>query len=168
MSDVLKVTETSITRDVAGEKRVFAFLTAYDRAELLRADLEQRQKARAEKKKNLLENLKLAGITGETMFAELENFDAQYPETVNEEDWITLVNSPLAEIDIYTKSLKAYPEAEAIAKGARLSIEDKAKICGLSIVTRQAEGTPDPNPSTPAVYGIPAQDNSTGPKPSVE
>ncbi len=170
MSDILEVTETKIVRPVNGVERTFTFLNAYDRAELLRSDLKRRQDARAARKAKLIENLKLAGITGEVMFSELENFDSQFPETADEQDWITLVNNPLEEVAIYAVSLaKVYNgESEAIAKEAALPLADKAKICGLTIVVRKEEATPDPNPQTPAVYTTPAiESNGTSGLPSL-
>src|SRR5436853_399166 len=47
MADILEATEDRIVRKVLGEDRTFLILTAYDRADLLREDLEQRQKRHA-------------------------------------------------------------------------------------------------------------------------
>jgi hypothetical protein len=176
MSDIIEATEDRIVRKVAGTDRTFLIVDAYDRAALLRDDLEQRRSARAARKLKLIENLKLAEIKGEQMYAELESFDDNDPEHVTEQDWITLVNDPMWEVAILTRSLaKTYPdEAEAIAKASRLNLADKARLCGLSVVEQRSKGeaeeTSDPNPSTPTTlgtYGTPAT-SSTGEKPTPE
>ncbi len=165
MSDLLEATETHVDSTVDGTTRKFLFLCAYDRAEILRADLKRRQEGRDERKKKLVENLKLAGIEKEQMFAELETFDDQYPEEVTEQDWINFVNSPLNDVTILEASLaKTYPDdAPAIAKKARLTLAEKAKVCGLVVASAQPDGDADPNaPAPTAVYGTPAAESSTG------
>lgn len=173
MSDILAATETSITRQINGQSCVFGFLNAYDRAELLRDDLKRRQDARTARKEKLIQNLRLGEVTGMDMVAELEAFDNQFPEEVTEQDWVNLVNNPLNEMTIYTRCLaKSDPEhAEELAKHASLPIADKAKLCGLSVVTKKQEepGQYDPNRSTAAeVYQTPQPENSIGSPPKPE
>jgi hypothetical protein len=167
MADLLEATEDRIVRKISGVDRTFLCLTAYDRADLLRADLTKRQESRVARKQKLIENLKLAGITGEQMFTELEAFDGEYPETASEQDWITFVNDPLNEVSILVRSLNTYgPEAESIAKKTAITLTDKATLCGLSVMTRSE--TTAPNPQTaPTCYETTAPETSTGEKPTV-
>lgn len=165
MTDILEVTETQIIRKVAGVDRTFVFLNAYDRAELLRDDLKARQDAHNYRKEKVRDNLKFAGMEKDAIYQELTVFDNDYPESATEEDWINLVNNPLNEIAIYTKSLSKTHEKDAadISKNVSLTLSDKAKICGLTVVNRQEKSeTTDPNPPTGTAYSIPAQPDSTG------
>lgn len=163
---LLEDTETKITRPVDGKDRDFVFLNAYDRAELLRADLQKRLEARAVRKQKLVDNLKLAGIGGEQMYAELEAFDEKDPVDVTDEDWVNFVNSPLTIVEFYRASLaKTYgDEAAAIAKQVMpMPVADIAKIAGLQLVTRSADQV-DENPQGPA---FPATYSET-PAPGIE
>ena len=146
--DIVTATEDHLVKKVNGGDRKFSFLCAYDRAELLRADL-------AFRKQKLIDNFKLAKIDGEPLLGELERFD----ETpINENTWIKFVGNILNEHSILVASLaKTYPnDAEAIAKSSTITLEEKAKICGLILVDRKPEGkpedTPDPNSKTPTPY----------------
>lgn len=166
MSDILEVTETFITRSVNGKPYKFRFLSAYDRAEMLRADLKRRQDLHAEHREKLIGNLKLSGINGEQMFAELEEFDHSKPTGADENDWIRLVNDVIYGVEIFQRSLSEYgAEAEAIAKATVLPLSDKAKICGLSVFTQaQGGGSQDP-PFRPDQTYSSTPPSSTGEKP---
>lgn len=169
MTDLPTLTEDRITRSVEGVERVFVFLNAYDRAELLRSDLKRRQALHAEHKQRLIENLKLAGISGEAMFAELHSFDQQYPESSREYNWFDWLNDVTNDPQLFEVSLKKTynGEAEQIAKSAFLQLADKAKIAGVKYDPKEvSEDKPNPNSPTPAVYStIPAPENSTGQNP---
>jgi hypothetical protein len=149
LSDIIEATEDSLTLKVVGEDRTFVFLSAYDRAELLRADRKKRRDA-------LAENLKTSGISGVEYFGELQRFDE---ERSTEDTWIGFVNDPEREYDIAAVSLKITynGEAEKIAKRVKLRLADKAKICGLVMTTRETRETTDPNLKTaiPPGYGTP-------------
>jgi hypothetical protein len=157
--DLLEATESELKRKVGREDCTFSLLTAYDRANLLRADLEERRAAHKAQREELLANLKAAEITGAQAFEELESFRERTPQTATETDWIVFVNDPTKEMQLYAASLKPThgDRSEELAKRARLSLIDKAAICGLSIVTPKDEETPDPNPQTaiPTSYGTP-------------
>ena len=158
--DLLEATESEIERNVGGVLRKFVRLDSYDRAELLRADLKRRQDERPARKQKLIENLDLAGISGETKFAELEKFDDEFPTKVTDEDWFRIVNDPLCECAIYEASLKkSYTPEEAaeIAKKTTLDIADKAKLVGLPVITRKADDeNPPMAPSIPPTFSTPA------------
>jgi hypothetical protein len=166
--DLLEATQTSLTRKVGNEDCTFSFLTAYDRAELLRTDLAERKAAWKAERAELVENLKAAGIEGPQAFQELESYRERCPQSATETDWIMLANDPTREVAIFTASLKPVhgEKAEELAKRARLSLSDKAVICGLSVVApekSEAQETTDPNSDTaiPNGYGTPAT-TSTG------
>lgn len=173
MSDIVEVTEDRITRMVNGANRVFILINAYDRGEILRADLKRRRERHAERRARLLENLKLAGITGDSMFAELHNLDQQFPEDTREQNWFDWLNDPTNDVELFTVSLrKTYPgDASELAKLVVLPLEDKAKISGVRLVDKPTASpeNPDPNSRTPAVYSMtPEAENSTGARPSAE
>lgn len=176
MPDLLEITETEITRHVAGVERKFKLLSGYERAELLRADLAARQELHRQHKAKLVENLKLANMTGPDAFTELEEFDRSYPTGATDVDWEIFVNNALNEVAIYTVSLSGCgAEAEAVAKQASLSLADKAKICGLTVTKREPPaaaaaaavqgGAPDPTNPT-AVYATLPPPGSIGQAPS--
>jgi hypothetical protein len=168
--DLLEALEDRIVRKIAGKDATFVFLSARDRADLLREDLKQRKAAHKERRDEVLANLTAAGITGEQMFAELETHADNAPSTVTEQDWITFVNDPLNEQAIYSLSLKEVhgDKAEELASKARLTLGDKAKLCGLVVMTEPAapEGQPDPNLNPPPAYGTTGT-TSTGSTPAV-
>ena len=164
--DLLEATEFEIKRHVGGRECTFRFLTANDRAELLRTDLKERQDAWRAERAELIENLKLAGIEGGQMFAELETFRERRPYRATESDWLVFINDPTKEVALFTASLRPVhgDEAETLAKQSRLSMEDKAKICGVAVKQPEESDdapddklddaeTPDPNERIPASYG---------------
>lgn len=167
MADVIDATETKITRKVEGAEHDFAFLNAYDRAELMRADLAQRVGEWEDRRKRLLNNLEQSGVIepGQKL-SELETFEERWPRpnATTEFDWINFVNDIRNEPLIFARSLAKFcsGDAEAMAKLVRLPLADKAKICGLTIVDKPA-GQEHPNPEAPAnlTYTIP-EANSTG------
>jgi hypothetical protein len=166
--DLLEATQPDVKRRIGDTDCTFKLLTAYDRAELLRADLAERQAAWKSQRAELVENLKLAEITGAQAFTELENFRESAPQSVTEQDWIDYVNDPTKEVLILAASLREThgDKAEGLARRARLSLTEKAIICGLQIIAREQETT-DPNPQTaiPSSYGTPEQ-TSTGSTPA--
>ncbi len=164
--DLLEATSAELKRRVGDVDCTFKQLTAYDRAELLRADLKERQEAWKAQRAELVANLKESGIEGEQMFAELETFRERCPYRATEQDWILFCNDPTKEVLIFSAALNGTPNAGELAKNARLSLPDKAAICGLFVGGDKEEETPDPNPTAPA-YGTPGQ-NSTGQKPDSE
>jgi hypothetical protein len=164
--DLLEATQPDVKRRIGDTDCTFKLLTAYDRAELLRAVLAERQAAWKAQRAELVENLKLAEITGAQAFTELENFREQSPQSVTEQDWIHYVNDPTKEPAIFTAALRDAhgDKAEGLAKKARLTMGEKAIICGLQVLT--PEDAPDPNSQTaiPKSYGTP-ETNSTGSTP---
>jgi hypothetical protein len=164
--DLLEATSAELKRKVGDVECTFKQLTAYDRAELLRADLLERQAAWKAQRAELVANLKESGIDGEQMFAELETFRERCPYRATEQDWILFCNDPTKELLIFAAALHDAhgAHAEELARKARLSLNDKAELCGLSVGGDKED--PDPNPTAPA-YGTPGQ-NSTGPKPDSE
>lgn len=154
--DLIEATERSIVRKIDGRECTFSFLTAYDRATLMRGDLLRRREAwqgeRQRRRELLIENLKLAGISGEQMFAELEAFEDREPRAATERDWIAYVNALENELDIFAASLRPAhgDEAEALARRACLTLEDKARVCGLEIVDREQPAEPAAGGGEPA------------------
>lgn len=165
--DLLEATQDRIIRKVSGEDRTFCYLTARERADLLRADLERRKKEHKERRQEVLDNLTAAGITGEQMFAELEHHADLAPKTVTEQDWIDFVNDVLNEQDILIASLRRVhgADAEKIAEAVNISLSDKAAICGLSVVSAK-QGTTDPNQPIPASYQTPGVNSTGSPAPT--
>ncbi len=164
--DLLEATESTIKRKVGAQECTFTILNAYDRAELLRPEIQLRDEAVKAEREKLLANLKAAGIEGEQAFTELETFRERSPRGATESDWIDLANDPTKEVAIFTASLRAVHGAQAdeLAKLARLTLMDKAKLMGLGPKEPEKEGaTPDPNPqpAIPTSYGTPVT-NSTG------
>lgn len=159
--DLLEATHDSIVRKVNGKDCTFRFLSAYDRAELLRADLKRRQEAWKERRQRLIDNLTLSGITGEKMFNELEHFEDQTPTSATIQDWIDFVNDNTNEVAILEASLRHNhgDAAKELSEKATVSMSDRAEICGLKV----GEEKPDPNPEIPAAYSTPGE-TSTGSK----
>lgn len=161
--DLIEATEDRIVRKIGGQDYTFHFLTAHDRAELLRADLATRQAAWKSRRERLIENMELAKLDGPQRFAQLEDFEDQTPQSVSLMDWIEYVNSPINEVAIFERSLKpAHGEkAGELAKLAIISIEDKAKLCGLVVPKEEKNASKPDNPSgevsdpnaIPATYG---------------
>jgi hypothetical protein len=153
--DLIEATRDRVDRSVNGVACTFKFLTAYDRAELLRQDLVRRQKEWTARRDRLIENLKLSGVTGEQMFTELERFEDQTPQTATIHDWIEFVNDPMNEPTIFESSLrhKHGEDAKQLAKDAVIPLDLKAEICGLQLRGDEPKEkeTPDPN-QVPAAY----------------
>jgi hypothetical protein len=170
MSDILEATSDSLELMVDGTLRKFCIITAYGRAQLLRDDLKRRQTEFKDAKARQVENLKIIEATSQQMMAELEQFDKKYPTEVTEENWWDFVNNLTNDPVLYQASLSiTYPdEAEALSKKATLTIAEKAKICGLSVVIKPSgEANPQTPESIPPTYSTPAT-NSTGDTPSQE
>lgn len=164
MSDITEATESSLKKLVGAVECTFNYLTAYDRAELLRADLKARRDEWDAGRAQLLADLDASGIEGPQKFTELQAYAENRPLRTSEADWISFVNDPLNEPAICETSLRStHKDASDLAKKARLSLAEKAKICGLALITVEDS---DPNPTPPA-YGTGDQ-NSTGAKPVTE
>jgi hypothetical protein len=141
--DLLEATSAELKRKVGDVECTFKQLTAYDRAELLRADLLERQAAWKAQRAELVANLKESGIDGEQMFAELETFRERCPYRATELD------------SIFAASLHDAhgAHAEELARKARITLNDKAQICGLSVETKKDDLDPNPMAPTPTAYG---------------
>jgi hypothetical protein len=153
--DLLEATSAELKRKVGDVECTFKQLTAYDRAELLRADLLERQAAWKAQRAELVANLKESGIDGEQMFAELETFRERCPYRATELDWINFCNDPTKEVPIFAASLHDAhgAHAEELARKARITLNDKAQICGLSVETKKDDLDPNPMAPTPTAYG---------------
>lgn len=162
----------SVTKQVAGIDRTFAFPNSYDKMELI----EEYQRVR---KAKLLETLNMADASAEQKIIELDKFDEDPPL-----DYVRFLQTPRGRVFALKLSLgRAYPnEADAILKQSDLSESDEFELivelfdlkvtpkapagkvvnAPVNTSTYGDGGEPPPNPNS-QTYGTVGEQNPTAP-----
>jgi hypothetical protein len=159
MSDLIEVAAGPIKEKIAGTEYVFEELSLYEKAALLIAERDKRRQQK-------IENLKLAGVPGEQIYVELENFDEEAAKKFGDAKWIEFINTMPGQLVAFKASLaRNYPDrADELSKQIKwpneLRLKIAAHICGLTI-TRPEPPPPDEQKGKPLVYDQ-AGDESEG------
>jgi hypothetical protein len=114
----------------------------------------------AARRERMVENLKLAGVTGESLYAELEAFDVEPPSY---SAWVQYVNSEDGQNDLHLRGLRrlnpsaTQEDVDRLYLDERESLEVAVKLVGMVLKQKSAadEEPPPDRPSEPDCYGPP-------------